>query len=95
MTPARDPKQQGLKSSSGLGHLGRYLGEASGGDIWERHLGEVFGRYLGEASVEEAKLYYDEQESFKCRRYPTRPPYHTNTRKTNNITHNFKAPEPK
>ncbi len=61
MTPARDPKQQGLKSSSGLGHLGRYLGEASGGDIWERHLwesylGGIWERHLCGATVPTAPL---------------------------------------
>ena len=37
MTPARDPKQQGIRLYLGLGHLGK----ASWRGIWERHLGEA------------------------------------------------------
>ena len=60
MTPARDPKQQGIIAISGLGHLGviiweNHLVEASWKGIWERHLGEgfgggIWGRHLGEGS---------------------------------------------
>ena len=52
MTPARDPKQQ---KNIFLGLEAR-LGETSGGDTWERHLGEtsmvrnLWEGHLGEAS---------------------------------------------
>ena len=49
MTPARDPKQRGIRSISGLGHLGVASGRVSGGGILERDLGEGSGeRDLGE-----------------------------------------------